>query len=718
MAEVKETVLIEIDISKPEAEKQIDSLTKSISELNDENKELLAANKALEQQGQKNSKQHLDNSRQIEVNKQKIAENTASRKGLIQTIVAEDNSIKALSVRNRELINQRNLINTSTEEGRAKIARINNEIDKNNIAITKNSSALEKQRFNIGNYASALDRVIPGLGTFITQMQQATVAAKAFSAAQLGLIFGGIALAIAPVVSFLTSTGEGVDLVEREMEGLRAVIKRVRDEANQLGKSEVGLVGLLKESALAIGNTLIPGLNVLVTKYNQLAEAGRQYADTIDAIKDAEQVYGIQAERTENQIKTLILEAKNRTLSEDERIKKLDQVLTLEAQLQTQREDFAKQELSATIEANRARLESFGIIQKAEETQAQFAENNIENIRAVDEALANSLIESLLKLEQAAGSSIAIQEKAQNQRDTLLDKQEEREKKATEDRQKRLEKEAADALAQLERDQEFAHEQFEEEQRIRDERVAANDAAIAKIIAAGERLKAAEKKNAEEVKKINEKAAKDKEQLQQQALATASMVFGRNRAASSGITLIDTYLSAQKAYASQLIPGDPTSLIRAGLAAALSTIQGLARVALINGVQFALGGVIKRFAGGGVANTGGVLSGPSHARGGIPFSVGGRVGFEAEGGETIINRRSSQMFRNQLSAINQAGGGVAFANGGVVGSEVRMAGQRVENQLAFNDVFDRIQTVLVLEDFERKQAEVDTGRTRSVVVTQ
>lgn len=58
---------------------------------------------------------------------------------------------------------------------------------------------------------------------------------------------------------------------------------------------------------------------------------------------------------------------------------------------------------------------------------------------------------------------------------------------------------------------------------------------------------------------------------------------------------------------------------------------------------------------------GGVLSGPSHANGGIPFTVNGVGGFEAEGGEAIINKKSTAMFKPLLSAINQAGGGVSFA---------------------------------------------------------
>lgn len=97
-------------------------------------------------------------------------------------------------------------------------------------------------------------------------------------------------------------------------------------------------------------------------------------------------------------------------------------------------------------------------------------------------------------------------------------------------------------------------------------------------------------------------------------------------------------------------------------------------VAILSGITAVLSGAAQAksvlgFERGGLLkfNNGGVLNGPSHANGGIPFSVGGRLGFEAEGGETIINKKSSAMFRPMLSAINVAGGGVQFAEGGVLG---------------------------------------------------
>ena len=63
-------------------------------------------------------------------------------------------------------------------------------------------------------------------------------------------------------------------------------------------------------------------------------------------------------------------------------------------------------------------------------------------------------------------------------------------------------------------------------------------------------------------------------------------------------------------------------------------------------------------------NPGGVTQGPRHSEGGIPTRFG-----ELEGGEAVINRRSTAAFRPLLSAINEAGGGRAFADGGELDDE-------------------------------------------------
>jgi TP901 family phage tail tape measure protein len=85
---------------------------------------------------------------------------------------------------------------------------------------------------------------------------------------------------------------------------------------------------------------------------------------------------------------------------------------------------------------------------------------------------------------------------------------------------------------------------------------------------------------------------------------------------------------------------------------ALARHQGT--IASINAQQFAKGGLVM---------------GNSHAMGGERFAVGGRV-VELEGGEAVINKRSTAMFGAALSAMNQAGGGTSFASPNIGGGNL------------------------------------------------
>jgi hypothetical protein len=74
---------------------------------------------------------------------------------------------------------------------------------------------------------------------------------------------------------------------------------------------------------------------------------------------------------------------------------------------------------------------------------------------------------------------------------------------------------------------------------------------------------------------------------------------------------------------------------------------------------------LQTFSRGGLTK-GGVFVGNSHSNGGVKFAVGGKV-MEAEGGEAIINKKSTKMFTPMLSAINSYNGnGVKFADGGML----------------------------------------------------
>jgi hypothetical protein len=91
---------------------------------------------------------------------------------------------------------------------------------------------------------------------------------------------------------------------------------------------------------------------------------------------------------------------------------------------------------------------------------------------------------------------------------------------------------------------------------------------------------------------------------------------------------------------------EPAASIVRGLEIAAATATAYTQFRAIDSAKFAQGGIAY---------------GPSHAQGGIQLQHRGRaVGIEIEGGEAIINRRSTALFGPVLSAINQLGGGRAL----------------------------------------------------------
>lgn len=113
----------------------------------------------------------------------------------------------------------------------------------------------------------------------------------------------------------------------------------------------------------------------------------------------------------------------------------------------------------------------------------------------------------------------------------------------------------------------------------------------------------------------------------------------------------NTVQNASKAFTQAAVfASNPLTLplaANANIQGGLIIATGAAQAAKVAGVKFAKGGV---------------LQGASHAQGGIKTPFG-----ELEGGEAVINKRSTAMFAPLLSELNVAGGGRRFAQGGILG---------------------------------------------------
>ena len=759
MAEVTETILIDIQIPKGDNEQRVDDLTKKIITLNKANQDLSKENKELAKTGQENSKQYVENSKQIEVNKQKIGEANASRRGLIQTIGAEADSIKALQARNAELIKQRNSISTSTEEGRKRIQAINAELDQNNAVIKDNNDLLGKQKINIGNYASALDGVVPGLGGMVSGLQNATKASLAFIATPLGLILGAIGLALGAVMSYLKGTEEGQDKLNKMTQVASAIWQKFGDLVRDVGEIIVNAIENPQEAIKNFGTlikenleTRFEGLLKLIPNLaratellfsGKFAEAGKLAADSLGQvafgiesitdtvanfaneinetvnlaiqqgsrvaalqkeIRDLEREYELESARTFQKVAELKIKIEQTTGEERKRI--TEEAIALEerladktVQLAQKRFDLAKQQADIAdndIEANnalvkaeadliRAKAERFAKTQefatKLVAVTREILAAELAAIAAIDAANKEQFANNITFLEERASEELLIlKEKYLNEEIT----KEEFEANIT-----------ALEIAALEERRDFFAANGEET-------LAIEQALIDKRIAAKQKEADRQKKISEENKKIDEANLNFAQDASAQLAGLFKENTGVQKTAAITETGISTYSAAQKAYESQFIPGDPSSLPRAIGAAAFSVITGLARVATIAG--FAEGGLTGQRIGSGDGAP-------------ISRSNGDNMLATVRTGEVILNQRQQAALGGDATFARI--GVPGFATGGITGEQTRLATQRAEQSFDINQLaglMNMVQPVLVLEEFETKQFDVGTIRNRAQVI--
>lgn len=801
-----EEVIVDIKIDSEQSDDKIKSITKEIVDLQKANSDLNKTNKELAKTGQQNSKEYVDNANKIALNKQKISENTATRKGLIQTLVAEDDAIKALRVQNAELIRQRDLISTSTEEGRSKIAQYNDQIDKNNETIRENVSELEQQKINIGNYASALDGALPGLGKFANNLENASeksgsvsgglkamtssigntiTASLKFIATPLGFTLTAIATALIAVKTAFTSSEEGQNKYAKITSVINALLGNLVDLLADVGEKIIDAFENPKETLEAFGNfirdqivnrivglaELIPniGKSISLLLKGEFSEAGKVATDAIGKIVIGVENLTDKVNDSIDSVKEFIKENINegnaaaRVAEQRARADQIERKLIVdraklesdiaELRLKAREEDqyTAEQRRDFLIEARKLQDDLLGrekevlvLRRDAQILENTFSRTNIENKNKEAQAIADVSRKETERFNQAR----QIQRELIRIDNELIREREDEEKRQTSAsndlQQLRIEQEVKYAESIEERvEKQIELENLKREQLLDNESlleverqliIAESEATITDIVNKGvdDRLDLVRKrlKQEEDLRKKDLAAQEKIENLKVKATVGGLNIITKEktsaRFAGNAIfqqdaikeTFINTRAAAVAAYKA-LAPIPYIGPVLGAAAAGAAILYGGAQLAAITGITFARGGLIGKAKRGAITKSGGLLNGPSHANGGIPFSVGGRLGFEAEGGEAIINRRSTAMFRGQLSAINQAGGGVAFATGGITGQETRIASRQADQQLDVNrlaGIINRVQPVLVYEDFETKQADINTVRNRVKVI--
>ena len=187
------------------------------------------------------------------------------------------------------------------------------------------------------------------------------------------------------------------------------------------------------------------------------------------------------------------------------------------------------------------------------------------------------------------------------------------------------------------------------------------------------------RKQAKEELDLKKKTEESKLALTQSVLGQIKGMTGEHTALSKAAAIaeatINTYLGVSKAISQGMPMGAVT--------AAITLATGMANVQKIMSTE------TDKY------EAGGLIVGKSHASGGVPFTVAGRGGFEAEGGEYIINKRATAMYFPVLEAINKSAGygsynPVYMAAGGVIKQPTTIQTEIKELKIDFDKMMNAI----------------------------
>ena len=503
-------------------------------------------------------------------------------------------SIEALTKASKDLREERKKLNLDSAEGQKRIKEINAALDSNNAKIKENVSALEKQKINIGNYRSALDGVHPALGKVGAGLEQGTQGFKAmtmqalrFIATPIGAILAALVAVFSLLKAALSSNNAVLDKFENITNAVGIVLNVIVARVGKLGEALIALASGNFDDAIKLTGEAFSGLA------DEIANAvgqGQLYLDLSRDLEDAQRSLRIETARQENEIKRLVVASKNRNLSLDEQEQMLRKALILEQQLVDKRAENAQKDL--VITAKQIALDR-QLSQTSEETFDEFVKRLVESDRLGDEQV-DKIVDKIEALEQARGSSLAFQEKLENnlsaiqeKRAVALEKQnvalEEQAalRRATERSKGNVDTSTEDVLKdafsteiQLTEDFNDRISQLNED--------AANDAIIQKRKEAEGKMAIEQMMHSAQINaaiKLTDIVGSlfDRQSAEYKAFATAQ-------------TLISTYATAQQAYAAAFVPPTVASPALAAINVGLAIATGLANLAAIHGVQFAEGG--------------------------------------------------------------------------------------------------------------------------------
>jgi len=496
----------------------------------------------------------------------------------------------------------------------------------------------------------SLNSIKAGFGKIIP------IAKAMFTSIKMGLISTGIGIivvAVGTLISYFTQTKKGAELLSVAFKAVGAAVSVITDRISAIGGAIIKVFKGDFKGAAEDAKNAVKGIGDEIRKETKAAiDLGKAF----NALKDSNRALNVETAARRAEVEALKLIAEDLTNSEEERLEAAEKAFNIENDLLDKRVANAEEALRIKTEEN-AMGESLA---EDLDEQAQL-EIDLFNIKQ----------ESITKQIELNNKINGIKREAEAKELARLDeikKKKEEVAKAGQDLDKQTArlKEEID-LQQIESEEERAVQKLINEN-ARDKEAIINS--LAEIENKNEALKALDEKLILDLEAIDKDFKIRKEKADQEA--DAKRIANNKQQEADFRAVQDTKISAMNMGLSAMADafGRETAAGKAAAVAqaTMNTYTGATRALKDLPVPFNFVAMAATITAGllqvkkivdtpkpAKMNTGGLV-------GGIGTGTSDSVNARLSKGESVINARSTRMFKPLLSAINEAGGGSAFAD--------------------------------------------------------
>jgi len=416
-----DAILFSVKVDQTEAIKQTSELSIEIAELVKLQKEITAA-------GEQNSEMYQENAALLRSLKKEQSDVNRTIDNSVKAFKSANGSIEQQRANLSLLTQQYNKLSKEERESAEVGKKLQSQIKSLSDELKRNESAIGDNRRNVGAYRESFSQALAAVGQSNGIFKFASQGFEGLNMVMKANPFGLIMGAIGGLIALFSRLQPAIDLIEKAMGGLSAVVSTLANRGAMLFES---FSKLLDGDFSGAADSAAGAFTGLSSAMDEAYESGKRYVEVQQEIEDQMDLFRLSAAEQEKQIAGLMAHLKDKSLTEKERLAIANQISKIEKQRSADELDYLGKSVQNEKERLILQLKNKGIATENLKTTAALVKAAQDAVLQDD--LFKPLIEAQVNFTNAEKESLALTEKVEVRRSAIQQAEADKRKKAAED---------------------------------------------------------------------------------------------------------------------------------------------------------------------------------------------------------------------------------------------------------------------------------------------